>query len=74
MNILLFILTFDCVFLLQFYVETNTQIEFKCPSGKHWYFRAKSFCSSVEQYTCLLDYIHNTDTENCNGPKTGPPG
>ncbi|VDI83333.1 Hypothetical predicted protein, partial [Mytilus galloprovincialis] len=55
-------------------VKTNTHIEVKCPSGKHWYLRAMSFCSSVDQYTCLLDYVNNVDIESCNGQKTEPPG
>ncbi|CAC5426454.1 unnamed protein product [Mytilus coruscus] len=55
-------------------VKTNTDIKVKCPSGNHWFLRAKSFCLSVEQYTCLLDFVNNVDKENCNGPKTEPPG
>ncbi|CAC5426456.1 unnamed protein product [Mytilus coruscus] len=54
--------------------KTNTHIKVKCPSGKQLYLRAKSVCLSVEKYTCLLDYVNNINKENCNGPKTKPPG
>ncbi|XP_052072647.1 uncharacterized protein LOC127710728 [Mytilus californianus] len=54
--------------------KTNTLIKVKCPSGKQLYLRAKSVCLSVEKYTCLLDYVNNINKENCNGPKTEPPG
>ncbi|XP_052075431.1 uncharacterized protein LOC127712866 [Mytilus californianus] len=57
-----------------FLLLVKSEIKVKCPSGKHWNLRAKSFCSSVEQYTCLLDYVNNVDKESCNGPKTEPPG
>ncbi|XP_076106131.1 uncharacterized protein LOC143074669 isoform X2 [Mytilus galloprovincialis] len=52
----------------------RSEIKLTCPSGKHWNLRARSFCLSVEQYTCLLDYVNNVYKESCNGPKIEPPG
>ncbi|CAG2252259.1 unnamed protein product [Mytilus edulis] len=55
-------------------VIANININVICPTGTYWYLRAKTYCSSVEKYTCLLDSVRNIYKENCNGPKTEPPG
>ncbi|CAC5384647.1 unnamed protein product [Mytilus coruscus] len=65
-------ISFTASILSMVSVTSNANIKEKCPSGKHWYLRAKSYCSSVERYTCLLDSVRNIYKENCNGPKTEP--
>ncbi|XP_076106133.1 uncharacterized protein LOC143074670 isoform X2 [Mytilus galloprovincialis] len=67
-------ISFTASILYMVAVTETANINAKCPSGKNWYFRAKTYCSSVEKYTCLLDSVRNIYKENCNGPKTEPPG